>query len=101
MPNVKWETREPKYLAAAKAEGVVDDLVVRLLDYLKGLPQGVQKVSTMVTKKALGLDQTAATKKNFTRAMDLLTEHGEHGWDLQGRSLVRISFEILFEGTTK
>jgi hypothetical protein len=98
MPNVKWETREPKYLPAAKAAGVVEELAVRLLDYLKRLPQTTEKVSSQVAKRALGVGLDEASKKAFQRAVDAITEYREHGWDFQGRSLVRVSFASYFGG---
>jgi hypothetical protein len=37
-----------------------------------------------------------ATKKAFTRAVQAVTEYGGCGWDLEGRSLVRMNFAYYF-----
>ena len=96
MPGATWETRSPKHLKEANATGVVLELATRLLDYLRALPEEVEKVSSRTVKDDLRLAEDEGTKKAFTRAVEVVTEYRNHGWDTEGRSLVRMNFAYHF-----
>lgn len=99
MPGAEWHYPDPQFLKAAAADSKAAQLLGHLLVHLQGLPETITKVSSRQLKEALELPQTTAIKLAFSRAVALL-EPGEHGWALQGRSLVREAVAYGFESQT-
>ncbi|MFL9824706.1 hypothetical protein [Rhodoplanes sp. SY1] len=74
----RWETE-------AEAEETKTDMAVRkIVGFLRGLRDGVDRVSVKIAKAALGSD---VTEKVWRRARDRACT--EAGWEASGRSLVR------------
>ena len=88
MAGAVWSYPEPKHLKKAAADGVVAATLGRLLDHLRSLSDECTRLSTSSIKKAMGLAQDAGSSRAFTRAVGLL-DLSEHGWTLNGRSLLR------------
>jgi hypothetical protein len=87
MPGARWTYPEPRFLKKAAAAGRPILLRGQILEALRGLPEGTQKVSTRALKAMLGLPRDEATKSAFTDAVNRLNLP-EHNWVLEGRSLV-------------
>lgn len=96
MPGAVWSFPEPQHLKKATADSGAAQLLGQLLGYLRGLPEGVEKVSSQAAKKALAVDKGEAAKKAWTRALDLL-DLDAHGWRLELKSLVRGAAVYGFE----
>lgn len=97
MPGAAWSYPEPEHLHKATADSKAAQMLVRLLAYLRGLPEEVQKVSSRAAKEALSLlPQDKASHHAFTRAGALMTME-DQGWTVQGRSLVRGAAVYGFE----
>ncbi len=88
MPGAVWSFPEPHHLKKASADSKAALLLGELLAHLRNLPEEVQRVSSRALKDGLKLAADKATKHAFTRAVALL-DLPDHGWQLQGRSLVR------------
>jgi hypothetical protein len=88
MTGARWSYVEPRHMTKATAEGRAAAMLGQLLEHLRKLPEGVQKVSTRACKAAMSLPTDTATKSAFTRSLELLTME-DHGWRLDGRSLLR------------
>lgn len=88
MPGAVWSYPDPRHLKKAAGEGKAVQLLGQLLAYLKGLPEGTDKVSSKAAKQALGLAKDNATRLAFGRAVELMSL-AKHGWEVSGRSFVR------------
>lgn len=88
MPGARWAFREPRFLKKSTLGQRGSEMRGRILEALRGLPEEVQKVSTLALKRTMGVETTEQAKKAFTRALKCLDVQ-LHGWTLQGRSLVR------------
>jgi hypothetical protein len=87
MPGVKWAIWEPTY-KKAEASGVIARLALKLHDHLKQIPPDQHKVATRRIKEALDLGTTPS--RTFTEAVRLVG-NAFTGWELDGRSLVRVT----------
>jgi hypothetical protein len=90
MPGVKWVSWTGKHLKSTHTKARISDTIS---SYLKGLPQGVSKISTSSLKKAAGLDKVPPT--TFTKALKDALSIGIE-WKLEGRSAVRFSAADYF-----
>ena len=99
MSGATWSFPDPKHLKKAVAEGRVAAMLGQLLDYLRTVPEASQRVSTSSIKKAMGLESDSGTSQAFTRAAGLI-DMVDHGWTLEGRSLLRGAAAYGFEALT-
>jgi len=92
MPHAQWHYRRSSHLTKGQVDGVVADLTVKLLAYLRGLPESITKVSSVATKAAMLLKAgDSAQESAFSRAAKLVNDESHCGWTVQGRSFVRWS----------
>jgi hypothetical protein len=96
MPGAKWSYPTPKHLPKAAADSRAAQLLARLLEYLRGLPEDTMRVSSKQVKAALEVGSDNATRQAFTSAGKLL-DVGEHGWCAEGKSFVRAALAYGFE----
>ena len=88
MPRVQWSFQDPVYMKKATADRVMLTIRARILEALQGLPEGVQKVSSVQLKRLMSFETGEAAKRSFSNAVDSLNL-AVHGWRGEGRSLVR------------
>lgn len=88
MPGAVWCFPEPHHLKKASADSKAAQLLGELLAQLRNVPEVVQRVSSRALKEAMNLAKDTATERAFSRAVALI-DPTDHGWHLQGRSLVR------------
>lgn len=88
MPGVCWQQWKAEHLTTneGRQPGVIASTVVKIAEYLKELPEGVDKVSTKRLKVEAGLTKVA--RMTFTEAVQVVPDHVP--WALSGRSLVRL-----------
>jgi len=84
VPEAQWLEWEPKYLST---DGKIRKIASTIEDYLKGLDNSVEKVSTSKIKKELGLK--SEPRMTVTCALQSVADNIS-GWTLQGRSMVRV-----------
>lgn len=88
MPGVKWAEWEAKHLTGPEGRqpGAIATTVLKIVDYLKKLPEGIDKVSTRKLKEATGLGDIPP--RTFTHALGEVSSHVP--WLISGRSLERV-----------
>ena len=88
MPGVRWQQWKAEHLTTNSEgqPGVIASTVVNIVEYLKGLPEGADKVSTRQLK--VEADLGGVPLRTFTKAVQIVPEHAP--WTLRGRSLVRL-----------
>ena len=99
MTAAQWNYVEPLHMKKASAMGKTTALFGQLVEYLRSTPEAVQKVSTRVVKDAMQLADDDSTKKAFSKAVGIL-DLSEHGWTMEGRSLVRGAIAFGFAHQT-
>ena len=87
MPGVRWAQWEARHLVdpEGRQPGVTASTTARIVEYLKGLPQSVDRISTRQLKDDAGLREVPP--RTFTDAVRLVPHHVP--WLLVGRSLER------------
>jgi hypothetical protein len=91
MPGATWSHEEPKHMDTSKAKqhGRKQEMLARIIAYLRGLDPEVNKVSAKVVKKALDLDANSnAERLAFVAAGESITRAS--GWYREGRSFCRV-----------
>lgn len=84
LPGVVWKLWEPKY---GKPRGsTIKTLAAKIADHLRGIPAGVDRVSTRKLKEAM--DAKDVPSMTWTKALQDCLSNGSE-WLLDGRSLVR------------
>ncbi len=84
MPGVSWRPWCPKHIEG-KAVGAIASTTLKVVDHLRSLPAGVDRISTRQLKDDAGLRATPA--RSFSAALASVASHTP--WRPQGRSLVR------------
>ncbi len=88
MPGAVWNYPTPQHLRKATADSKAARLLTLVLAHLAGIAETTPATSVRAIKAALSIPKDKATERAFSRATAML-EPEDHGWALQGRSLVR------------
>lgn len=88
MPHAQWSYPEPKFIKKHTLGSVGATMRGRILAALREIPNEVTKLSSRTLKESMGLEGGEDIKSAFTRAMASL-DLTQHGWKLEGRSIVR------------
>lgn len=102
MPGVKWQTWKPYFVP--ESEGLIESWVAKVQDYLNGLDESVDKVSSRSIKNALKAGKVApmtwtkvirlvAENKNTQALKNSMGEGVFLHWKKEGSSLVRVTAE--------
>ncbi len=87
LPGATWQTWETKHLRAMTEE-VVPGVAEKVIEYLDGLAEGVEKVSSQNLKKALDLGDLP--RMTWSRTTQHVSEHSGT-WRLDKKSFVRVT----------
>lgn len=103
MPGVKWQTWKPYFVP--ESNDLVGTWSKTVIQYLNGLDDTVQRVSSQSLRKVLKADKVApmtwtrivkAVNQTYTTSLKKLTGDGvSFPWKLEGRSFVRQTAEHL------
>jgi len=95
MPGAVWSWPEPQHLRKATADGRAAAMLGQLLEYLRTVPETIQKLSSKAVKVGLNITGDRVNEDAFKDAAGAL-ELSRHGWVRDGRSLVRGSIAYGF-----
>jgi hypothetical protein len=90
MPKATWSHEDPQFMDTTKVKqhGRKQEMLARIIGYLRDLDASVTKVSAKVVKKALDIDANSnAERVAFMAAGESLTRSS--GWYREGRSFCR------------
>lgn len=86
MPGVNWLTWKGDFITSTHTTSKITKTII---DYLKTLGEGTEKISISILKKAMGLQKVPSM--TFTRALGDALYGADTGWKMDKLSLVRYS----------